>query len=77
MSTPTPEQQEAIRQIKVMQAEHAKKALLARDVSQLSAVEREAAWRDQFAVSAELRDEFKTLESYLGYKSAQFRGLTR
>lgn len=73
----TPEQQAAIAQIKVMQAEHAKKALLNRDVSRLSAIERVAAWQDQYAISAELRAEFKSLEAYLGYKNAQFRGLTQ
>lgn len=77
MSNPTPEQAAALEQIKAMQAEHAKKALLNRDVSHLSPIEREAAWHDQYTISSELRAEFKSLESYLGYKKAQFRGLTR
>jgi hypothetical protein len=73
----THEQQEALAQIKALQAEYAKKALLARDVSSLTMSEREAAWRDQYNVSAELRTEFRELGCYLAYKKAQFAGLTK
>jgi hypothetical protein len=71
----TPEQ--ALAEVKRLKAEREKLAALSADVSNLNQEDRKKVWKQQYAASSELRDEFQSEDVYLAYANAKFKGLVK